>query len=332
MRPLLQISALSLTFVSAFANDRPTIGILSLPNDLPPSLSTYTSYFPASYARWVEAGGARAVPILYDGPASQTRVLLASLNGAVLTGGGAAFFDAKGALTQYAATAQLIVNEALAAAAADETWPVWGTCLGHELMLVLASGPNSSVLSGPFDAEDLMLPLVGAPAAKSSRLWGGAPADTWAWLTSENITANFHTQGVTPEDFAGSTLARDFDVLSTNVDRAGRAFVSSTEHKSAPLYTSQFHPEKPAYEMYINYSIPHTDHAIHANGWTARFFVNESRKNIRAFPSAADEAAALLYNTAPIFTGGSQDPALARWESIYAFWGGFTAGRRGSHA
>ena len=304
--------------------DRPTIGILTLPNDLPPSLSDYASYFPASYARWVESGGARAVPILYDGPASQTRELLASLNGAVLTGGGAAFFDAAtGELTQYAATAQLIVNEALAAAEKDETWPVWGTCLGHELILVLASGPNRSVLTSPFDAEDLMLPLAGTPAAAMSRLWGDAPADTWAWLNTENITANFHTQGVTPEDFAGSALARDFSVLATNVDRAGKAFVSSTEHKRAALYTSQFHPEKPAFEFYPNYSIPHTDHAIHANGFTARFFVNESRKNGRAFASLADEAAALLYNTAPIFTGGEEDSALARWESIYAFWGGF---------
>ena len=301
---------------------RPIIGVLTLPNDLPPALSTYSSYFLASYVKWLESGGARVAPIRYDGPPAETRALLASLNGALLTGGAAAFYDAGGALTQYAATAALILDESLRAAERGETWPVWGTCLGHELLLLLAAGPNASVLTGGFDSEDLPLALQPAPAATASRLWGSAPPEVWQWLTSEPITANFHTMGITPEDFAGSAaLAGSFDILSTNVDRAGRPFVSSAEHKSAPIYTAQFHAEKPAYEFTTLYSsIAHSDHAIHANGWAARFLVNESRKNGRAFASSDDENDALVYNTATIFTAPSIKPI---WEQVYAFWGGF---------
>ena len=33
-------------------------------------------------------------------------------------------------------------------------------------------------------------------------------------------------------------------VLSTNVGRNGTEFVSSMEHKTYPIYATQFHPEK----------------------------------------------------------------------------------------
>ena len=276
---------------------RPIIGVLTLPNDLPPSQASLASYFPASYASWLESGGA------------------------------AAFFAGDGSLTPYAATAALLVAEARAAAAAGEVWPLWGTCLGHELALVLAAGPNRSVLSAGFDAEDLPLALAPAPggAAQRSRLWGSAPPDVWRAMTDAalNVTMNLHTQGVTPADFAGSALAGSWDALTTNVDRAGREFVSSAEARDAAIYTTQFHPEKPAYEYYPGYAIPHSDAAIHANGWCARFFVNESRRNARAFATVAEENAALVYNYAPIFTAADPDPKLQVWEQIYGFWGGF---------
>ena len=322
---LLRVSALAALAAACSSTLRPIIGVLTLPNDLPPSLSQFTSYFPSSYAQWLASGGARVAAVPYDAPAAQTQQLLSHLNGAVFTGGAASFFNGDGTLTQYAATAKLLLDESLAAAARGEVWPLWGTCLGHELALVLAAGPNASVLSGGFDSENLALALAPTPKAATSRLWGGAPPEILAWLTdpSENNTINLHTQGVTPENFAGSSLAATFDVLSTNEDRAGRTFVSSTEAKGAPIYTVQFHPEKPAFEYYPAYAIPHTDHAIHANAWCARFFVNESRRNSRGFASVDDENAALVYNTAPIFTAADPNATLQVWEQIYAFWGGF---------
>lgn len=49
----------------------------------------------------------------------------------------AAFFTKAGDLTQYATTAQAIFQESVNAAASGETWPLWGTCLGFELINVL---------------------------------------------------------------------------------------------------------------------------------------------------------------------------------------------------
>ena len=275
----------------------------------------------SSYTTWVWSGGARVVPIPYDAPLDTTRALLKQLNGAVFTGGGTSFFLPDGVtLTQYATTAQLIYNESIAATSRNETWPVWGTCLGFELLLTLAAG-NKTVLSGGFDSEDLQLALKPTAAAATSRLWGTVIAETpdsWTWLTTENITENLHTQGVTPAAWAGSPpLVAGYRALSTNQDRAGREFVSSFESIEGAVYGTQFHPEKNAAEWTPDYSIPHTYHAVFANSATQRFFVNQARRNFRNFSDAAALSAALIENTPLTVTGGSSNSVIRKFGALY---------------
>ena len=53
---------------------------------------------------------------------------------ALFTGGGADFVFKNGSLTPFTQTAALIFNESVSAAANGEVWPLWGTCLGFELI------------------------------------------------------------------------------------------------------------------------------------------------------------------------------------------------------
>lgn len=134
-------------------NLRPIIGILTLPAEYP-SQPNARSYFPASYVKFIESAGARVVPIFFDAPVEENAALISKLNGALFTGGGAEFFTKEGKLTPFATTAQLIFNESVNAYANGETWPVWGTCLGFELINVLAAGPSGSVLTSGWDSEN----------------------------------------------------------------------------------------------------------------------------------------------------------------------------------
>lgn len=151
MRGPLSLAALAALSLSSAQNNRPVIGILTLPST---SHAGMNSYFPASYVKWVESAGARVVPIFYDAPLETNAALLKSLNGALFTGGGASFFTKSGELTQFAATAQLVFNESVAAASSGETWPLWGTCLGFELICTLASGPSQAILTTGWDSEN----------------------------------------------------------------------------------------------------------------------------------------------------------------------------------
>jgi gamma-glutamyl hydrolase len=146
-----------------------------------------------------------------------------------------------------------------------------------------------------------------------------------------------------------------FQVISSNVDRCvscfspcvlppmpnvalfreGTEFLSTMEAFNYPIYITQWHPEKVQFEWDsdegINHSYPSIQvrpyplcplppclsHALflQANSFFARFFVNEARGNMNAFPTVAAETAALIYNYSPVFTG----PALGDFEQCYFF-------------
>lgn len=201
----------------------------------------------------------------------------------------------------------------------NEVWPLWGTCLGHELLLTLASNNNQSVLTSGFDSENVSWPLYPvADARTSSRLWSidNIPDDIWSMFLNENITMNSHQAGISPVNFQGSqALMNTLKILSIGYDREGKAFVSSTEGINLPLYTTQFHPEKPLFEWWSTQNVNHSFHSIQANSYLQRFLVNQARMNTRAFPTPTDELTALIYNYNPAYTA-ALDPGF---EQCYLF-------------
>ena len=81
-------------------------------------------------------------------------------------------------------------------------------------------------------------------------------------------------------------------------------FVAFLEAKNYPIWATQFHPEKNAYEWTKKYdNIPHTKDAISSASEFANFFVEQSRKNLHQFETRDMEEAHLIYNYAPAFTG-----------------------------
>ena len=76
------------------------------------------------------------------------------------------------------------------------------------------------------------------------------------------------------------------------------------EAKDYPIWGSQFHPEKHAYEWTLQYpKIPHDLDSIHAGAFFAEFFVEETRKNSHKFINRKTEEEYLIYNYTPYFTG-----------------------------
>jgi gamma-glutamyl hydrolase len=61
--------------------------------------------------------------------------------------------------------------------------------------------------------------------------------------------------------------------------------------------------------------INHSPEAIQVMEYFAEFIVNEARKSQHAFPSPAEETAALIYNYNPVYTENVEPD----FEQIYAF-------------
>jgi len=66
-----------------------------------------------------------------------------------------------------------------------------------------------------------------------------------------------------------------------------------------PIYASQFHPEKVAFEWDTEEEIPHEFDAIRLEQWLGNFFVNETRQNHNQFPNETFAALFTIdnYNT-----------------------------------
>ena len=84
------------TVDDADLNHRPIIGILT--QELGPILQKwygdkYTSYIGSAYIKYIEAAGARVVPVLINQPMEYYEIIFNSINGLLFPGGGASWSE-----------------------------------------------------------------------------------------------------------------------------------------------------------------------------------------------------------------------------------------------
>ena len=127
------------------SNDVPVIGILSVPclpqiaaSDCPSWVGfKASSYIAASYVKFLEAGGAKVVPILSTDSLENVSKLVLTLNGVLFTGG-----------TEYFNSSSIYYNQVINILNTMRTYnknnptksiPLWATCLGFQAMICAIS-------------------------------------------------------------------------------------------------------------------------------------------------------------------------------------------------
>lgn len=294
------VVAILIGIVSA-ENLRPIVGIMTEPLD--PEMKQWggKSFIAASYVKYIESAGARVVPVPFDAPESELQTLFNSLNGLLVPGG-----DVDIETSPFYPAVKFFVNSAIEAAKQGDWFPIHGTCLGFQTLNVIVSGDQYNLLTR-FDSENISLSLDFTSSAPTSRMFGNAPAEIMKILASQDVTMNNHHYGISTSNFAQNTrLTSFFRLLSTNVDRAGLPFVSAVEGINAPIYGTQFHPEKPMFEWMPGTAVNHDADSIVANQYFANFLVDEARKSNHSFASLAAETAALIYNYNATYTLGPE--------------------------
>ncbi|XP_048514999.1 uncharacterized protein LOC105689661 [Athalia rosae] len=278
--------------------DRPIIGILaqeisyylnrSYPNQ-------YDSFIAASYVKFVEGAGALVVPIWIGKGESYYEDILSKVNGVLWPGGSSYFNVSKG----YAEAGAIIYRIATRMNNEGIYFPIWGTCLGFELLTYVAAGgvEHRSACS----SKNQALPLEFVSGYESSRMFENAPPLIIDILSQNHVTGNYHQYCVTRDDLKRVNLESKFKVLSINHDWNGFEFISAIEHVSLPFYGVQFHPEKNLYEWVRKTNITHSFEASLASQYFANFFVEEARKNLNSFPNNSD-LEYLIYNYPITFT------------------------------
>jgi len=311
--PIAMVSAVFLLFLLlgceglsvGEVNNRPIIGILSqtihseLDALLPPG-HNYTTYIAASYVKWVEAAGARAVPIIVENEISTNEYyskVFSGINGVLIPGGAVSIYD-----SGYAEASNLMFDMAKKENDAGEVFPIWGTCLGFEMLALMANDGQANLKSCL--SMDQALPLDLLDGWEDSKLIGQAPGEVVEQLVSLPVTINFHHWCLTMENFTRYEMENFWTPLSVNLDQEELEFLSAMEAKDYPIYATQFHPEKNAYEWAPKWtSIPHSREAVNVAQYFAEFFIDITRQSTHTFESRAEEEKYLIYNYKPFYTG-----------------------------
>ncbi|AES66557.1 putative gamma-glutamyl hydrolase [Medicago truncatula] len=288
---------------------QPVIGIVSHPGDGASgrlSNATDASYIAASYVKFVEAAGARVVPLIYTEPEEILLKKLELVNGVLFTGGWA-----KDGL--YFETVRRIFKKVLEKNDAGDYFPLYATCLGFELISMIISEDNN--ILEEFSARNQASSLQ---FVKNAYIEGSVfqrfPPDLLKKLSTDCLIMQNHRYGISPAKLLGNKkLASFFEILTTCNDEDNKVYVSTVRSRNYPVTGFQWHPEKNAFEWGTP-SIPHTEDAIRTTQYVANFLVSEARKSSKR-PVAQELRDNLIYNYRPTYCG----KAGKGFDEVYIF-------------
>ncbi|XP_072307372.1 gamma-glutamyl hydrolase [Eucyclogobius newberryi] len=254
------------------------------------------SFIAASYVKFLEAAGARVVPIHINKSDDEHKALFKSINGVLFPGGSVSLSQ-----SGYAKATRLFLALAKEANDQGDYFPVLGICLGFQLLACVVA--EKRIITSSTPVNGVALPLNFTKEAKESRTFKGFPKDALDALATEPLMVNIHKYSVTLENYMKlENLNTFYRVLTTNTSDEGEVFISTMEAYNYPFYGVQWHPEKNQFEWTVSY-IPHSPSAVEAARCVADFFVSEARKNLHSFDSEAEERKALIYQCTPSYTG-----------------------------
>ncbi|EAR93075.3 class I glutamine amidotransferase (macronuclear) [Tetrahymena thermophila SB210] len=277
-----RLLAIFLTITLAVClNNKPIIGIYTQPSDYQLYPGSNYSYIAASYVKYLEGAGAQAVVIPYDATFEYIDNLFEKING-VLFPGGSVEFEVSNPGDQervFLKNAVYIVQKAKNATDNGDYFPIWGTCMGFQLLTFIGSGFNSSSLvERQSDKGSHNINITD----KNSNMFRHMPEQLAQHAQTEPALYYSHSTYVPLSAFTSQKLSSNFKITSTaTYTPENYTFVNSIESIKYPMYGIQFHPEKNIYEWKV--AAPHDYESEQVAQYFANFFVNQTRQNYHSF-------------------------------------------------
>ena len=300
------------------SNERPVIGILTIPSEYDQYPANDWNYMAASYVKYLESAGARVVPVQWDLPLENFTRIMRSLNGFLITGGDSDHVKADNkTLTPFGVAVQNVVNTVIQINNEGVHYPLWGTCMGFQLISCIIAGQTS----GDYNCLYVQ-PGFSQIRTNMSFFEGAEKHPIFSKMTNDLHDAFLHDDitffhfSVTVHRYLweeNSGLKTNFTRLTYVLDEAATNITVLIAGTKYPIYGSQFHPEKIPFE-WRREEIPHSRQAVSGAQMYANFFVDEARKNFNSFNgSGIDLDSVIIYNYDPVKLTD------ASFEQIYFF-------------
>ena len=170
------------------------------------------SYIAASYVKFVEFAGSRAVAITPNLTDMELKTLFNSLNGLLFPGGNVNLVDSK-----YYYLTKKLISMASKENARGIHFPILGICRGMQALVVHSRGVQKQMV--PTDSQNY---TTGLKWLKKSPLFVNVFNSMWNDTELYNITSHFHNFSFLPSISKSTTI----DVVATSKDRNGSEFAS----------------------------------------------------------------------------------------------------------
>jgi len=300
-------------------NERPTIGIptQTITDDL--LLETIPKlkgreYIAASYVKFIEMAGARAIAIPIKTNDTELKLIMKSVNGLLFPGGETNLKD-----SGYYKLTKKLFKKAVEMNEEGTPIPILGICRGMQAMIVHTVGNTDDL--GEFDSVNMSTTLKwNEKNLKKSYLSEIPPIMKRSTEdTLFNVTAHFHKYGFSKDVFEKDEVKQRFEILATSKDRKGKEFVSVYQGKEFPFFGFQFHPEKVMFEWAATLNIPHNQMAVFFSQYLANTFVVEAKHNAKASFSDPGDEQRLGMMKDPVYYTGYLQESHSPFMQIYVY-------------
>ena len=211
-----------------------------------PLKGSKNSYITVANVEWLQKAGLTVVPISVNTPIKEVKELCKGVSGFYFQGGpdyDRRYMRLIATLLRYAATHRV---------------PVWGTCHGFQMLIVMIGG------LWPLESMENMIQkraVLKEEETGDSLLYNAATRMEKAHLHKPGGVPFSHEYGITLKTFLSSRILRTvFKPLTITKDGDGTEYVSSIEGIHLPFWGVQYHPEL---DSHLN--------------WMATFFKNQMK-------------------------------------------------------
>jgi len=287
--------------------EEPVIGVvtqtLEKEMETDPRFADYKYYIMQSYVDWLQAAGARVVPLIQGDLQNVTMDKLSKVNAVLFPGGDGDYLEfGREVFTQVKG-----INDN------GGFLPLWGTCMGYENMVSYVADEGWDVLSVyDLDSASLAVEFVIDPQSTKMYQWLGAEA---MLFEDHNVTYNSHHWSMNPDKFkTDKNLSAMFTLtgISYMPQPDGRPIVASIESEHYPFFGTQFHPEKPTRIFKEDQAVNHSWVSIQLNQHFGQYFVYQARHNNQTYGNYSEVQGAIIQNHELIVTDEWYD-------SVYVF-------------
>lgn len=185
--------------------------------------------YPARYVNWIRLSG--AIPVVFS---CYDSIPLHEVNGLLLTGGDIEMPKyTRQQYTVYLKAVQRCIRKAKQYNDRGVYFPIWGTCLGFELLIALEISQSISTVFDTMDVCDHY--------AESTLSFTSVPSSIKSYFTPTELARFKKIRCTNHRHHYG--FQRKFDFLK--IVSMDHGFINLFEFKAYPFYGCQFHIEDP---------------------------------------------------------------------------------------